>query len=68
MDQLIDRSKIKGVHWVPLVDIGIATGTEAETLGNKFDIFLKSAVYNDTKKKHFFKFRRMCMAWCCCFP
>ena len=45
MAQLVDRTKPTGVHWVPLVDIGIATGTEAEKIGNEADIFLKSSVY-----------------------
>ncbi|CAD8121804.1 unnamed protein product [Paramecium sonneborni] len=51
MKQLVDRSNEKGVHWVPLVDIGIATKTRAAEIGDDFGIFLKSAVYsNDTHK------------------
>lgn len=49
MASLVDRTKPTGVHWVPLVDIGIATGTEAEKIGNEADIFLKSSVYKDAK-------------------
>lgn len=38
------------MHWVPLVDIGVATNTKAEEMGNEVDIFLKSAVYKKDGK------------------
>ncbi|CAK60798.1 unnamed protein product (macronuclear) [Paramecium tetraurelia] len=50
MKKLVDRSTPQGIHWVPLVDIGIATKTKAEEIGNEFDIFLKSSVYSKESK------------------
>jgi alpha-glucosidase (family GH31 glycosyl hydrolase) len=41
----MDLTKTSGVYWVPLLDIGIATGTYAATEGEKLDVFLKSSVY-----------------------
>lgn len=31
--KVTDRTTTSGVHWVPLMDIGIAVDTEADTIG-----------------------------------
>jgi hypothetical protein len=47
MAELTDRTKNTGVYWVPLVDFGIALGTEAEANGTKLEVWMKSGAYND---------------------
>ena len=45
IQKVTDRSTGYGVHWVPLMDIGIAVDTYADTIGIQMDIFMKSSVF-----------------------
>lgn len=45
MATLVKRDIPSGVHWIPLIDIGIAIDTVASKKGDDMNVFLKSAVY-----------------------
>lgn len=45
IQKVTNRATAYGVHWVPLMDIGIAVDTEADTIGKSMDIFMKSSVF-----------------------
>ena len=45
MNQLTDRTKDIGLHWVPLIDIGVALDTDAANEGLIQGVFLNSSIY-----------------------
>ena len=49
MNQLTNLTTDIGLHWVPLIDIGVALDSDAATEGLNQGVFLNSSIYpNET--------------------
>lgn len=45
MNKLTNITDVNGIHWVPLIDMGIATDSEVADNGIKQGIFLNSSIF-----------------------
>jgi hypothetical protein len=46
MKSLFDRNTKEGLHWVPIIDVGIAINSDAGKKGKDLNIFIKSTKTN----------------------